>query len=314
MRGGVAIIIVAMKPSDRTSLRAAAGPRGGGLLLAARGPSRTSCCASSRRPRTHASRNCASPIPPIPASTSPVTGGTRPCRRRKPHGQRRIRMGQRLLTADAAEIDAEKRSVSLKGIVEYLDPTLHVRGQGGNFEGQGARSKAPSSSAGPTGTRRGRRGSCATAASSTSTGSATRPARPATTTGNCVPARSRSTRRRASARAATCDWISWACRSSTRRGSRSRSATSRKTGLLLPDGRQPRGGHPVVVPWYWSIAPKQDLTFSPRYRASRGCARHGIPPAHPAQARHAERVNTCRMTGHEGGPQPGRVLHDVAGT
>ncbi len=48
-----------------------------------------------------------------------------------------IRMGQRLLTADEAEIDAEQRSVRLNGQVEYLDPTLRVRGQGGSFQDQG---------------------------------------------------------------------------------------------------------------------------------------------------------------------------------
>jgi LPS-assembly protein len=48
-----------------------------------------------------------------------------------------IRMGQRLLTADEAEINAEQRSVRMKGDVEYLDPTLRVRGQGGSFEQEG---------------------------------------------------------------------------------------------------------------------------------------------------------------------------------
>ena len=48
-------------------------------------------------------------------------------------GNVRIRMGQRPLTADAAEIDAEARSVRLSGNVEYLDPLLHVRGRGGEY-------------------------------------------------------------------------------------------------------------------------------------------------------------------------------------
>jgi LPS-assembly protein len=50
-------------------------------------------------------------------------------------GNVRIRMGQRLLAADSAEIDAEQRSVRLEGNVEFLDPTLHVRGRGGEFAG-----------------------------------------------------------------------------------------------------------------------------------------------------------------------------------
>jgi LPS-assembly protein len=46
-----------------------------------------------------------------------------------------IRMGQQLLTADEAEVDANARSVVLKGSVEYLDPTMRVRGHGGSFGG-----------------------------------------------------------------------------------------------------------------------------------------------------------------------------------
>ncbi|HEX7374703.1 MAG TPA: LptA/OstA family protein, partial [Steroidobacteraceae bacterium] len=45
-----------------------------------------------------------------------------------------IRMGQKLLQADQAQVDATKRSVDLHGDVEYLDPQLHVRGSGGSFE------------------------------------------------------------------------------------------------------------------------------------------------------------------------------------
>jgi LPS-assembly protein len=52
-------------------------------------------------------------------------------------GNVRIRMGQRLLAADEAEIDAEERSVRMRGQVEYLDPRLHVRGDGGSFAGEG---------------------------------------------------------------------------------------------------------------------------------------------------------------------------------
>jgi len=44
-----------------------------------------------------------------------------------------IRMGQRLLTADQASINAEKRSIKLSGDVEFLDPQLRVRGEGGSF-------------------------------------------------------------------------------------------------------------------------------------------------------------------------------------
>src|SRR6185295_5657536 len=52
-------------------------------------------------------------------------------------GNVQIRTGQRFLRADQANINAEKRSIELNGNVEYLDPTLHVQGQGGAFDGQG---------------------------------------------------------------------------------------------------------------------------------------------------------------------------------
>ena len=49
-------------------------------------------------------------------------------------GNVQIRMGQRLLTADQATINAERRSVELNGDIEYLDPQMHVRGKGGSFQ------------------------------------------------------------------------------------------------------------------------------------------------------------------------------------
>ena len=48
-----------------------------------------------------------------------------------------IRTGQRLLRADEAEVDAERRSVELRGRMEYLDPQLRVTGQGGSFAEDG---------------------------------------------------------------------------------------------------------------------------------------------------------------------------------
>jgi LPS-assembly protein len=53
-----------------------------------------------------------------------------------------IRTGQRLLKADQAEVDAERRSVRLRGRMEYLDPQLHVVGDSGSFiEGGGGQFK-----------------------------------------------------------------------------------------------------------------------------------------------------------------------------
>ena len=37
-------------------------------------------------------------------------------------GNVRVRMGQRLMSADEADIDATERNLSLRGNVEYLDP------------------------------------------------------------------------------------------------------------------------------------------------------------------------------------------------
>jgi LPS-assembly protein len=53
-----------------------------------------------------------------------------------------IRTGQRLLKADEAEVNAERRSVRLRGRMEYLDPQLHVVGDSGSFiEGGGGQFK-----------------------------------------------------------------------------------------------------------------------------------------------------------------------------
>jgi LPS-assembly protein len=53
-----------------------------------------------------------------------------------------IRTGQRLLKADQAEVDSERRSVRLRGRMEYLDPQLHVVGESGSFvEGGGGQFK-----------------------------------------------------------------------------------------------------------------------------------------------------------------------------
>jgi LPS-assembly protein len=53
-----------------------------------------------------------------------------------------IRTGQRLLKADQAEVNAERRSVRLRGRMEYLDPQLHVVGESGDFiEGGGGQFK-----------------------------------------------------------------------------------------------------------------------------------------------------------------------------
>lgn len=187
-------------------------------------------------------------------------------------GNVRIRMGQRLLTADKAEIDAERRSVRLEGAVEFLDPTLHVRGQGGSFadgagEFEGAQFELK---------ERGVRGAA-----------------------RDVKLRGESVIDLFGVRYTACppgndDWKLHAERISidqkTRIGTGSdvklefKGATLlyapwvtfpvgdvRKSGLLFPTiGSSSRTGTQVAVPYYWNIAPNYDATITTRYFSSRG--------------------------------------------
>jgi LPS-assembly protein len=46
---------------------------------------------------------------------------------------------------------------------------------------------------------------------------------------------------------------------------------ARQTGFLFPTvGSSSRSGAIVTVPWYWNIAPQQDLTLEPTLYARRG--------------------------------------------
>ena len=126
-------------------------------------------------------------------------------RRSRPRGRRRAHR-QRAASAWASGCSPPTRRRSMprsaasrsSGNVEYLDPTLHVRGQGGSFaDGNGEFEGAKFELLDGSGPRRGdERAACATRRRSTSRACATRPARPATTTGSCAPTASRSTRRR----------------------------------------------------------------------------------------------------------------------
>jgi LPS-assembly protein len=188
-------------------------------------------------------------------------------------GNVRIRMGQRLLTADAAEIDATKRSVRLEGTVEYLDPELHVRGQGGSFAGAG------------TGSFEGAEFSLLDRAVR---GSAKH-----------VDLRDQAVLDLQDVRYTACppgnkDWeikagsiaIDQETSIGTGRDVRLEFmgvpilytpwisfpvGDQRKSGLLFPTvGSSGRGGTQVAVPWYWNIAPNYDATITPRYYSSRG--------------------------------------------
>lgn len=188
-------------------------------------------------------------------------------------GNVRIRMGQRLLTADEARIDAQKRSVSLEGTVEYLDPTLQVRGQGGSFSGDGA------------GDFRGAEFSL----------------RDRSVRGAAASVRLRDQHilDLADVRYTACppgsdDWQLAASTISINQKSRIGTGRDvrldfkgvpilyspwvtfpvgdqRKSGFLFPViGSGSRTGTQVAVPWYWNIAPNYDATFTGRYYSSRG--------------------------------------------
>jgi LPS-assembly protein len=187
-------------------------------------------------------------------------------------GNVRIRIGQRLLAADAAEIDATARSVRLTGDVEFLDPMLHVRGRGGDFseEGgtfEGAEFEIPDRSV---------RGSA-----------------------EGVRVRGQSVIDLEGVRYTACpagreDWVLGARKISIDQETRIGTGRDvrleflgvpilyapwltfpvgdqRKTGFLFPSvGNSNKTGAQVAVPWYWNIAPNYDATFTSRFFFSRG--------------------------------------------
>ena len=187
-------------------------------------------------------------------------------------GNVRIRMGQRLLTADQAEINAEQRSVRLEGTVEFLDPTLHVRGEGGEFAGgdgafEGAQFELR---------ERGVRGAARN-----------------------VKLRDQTILDLEGVRYTACppgndDWKLRAERISIDQETRVGTGTDvklefkgatilyapwitfpvgdvRKSGLLFPTvGSSSKTGTQIAVPYYWNIAPNYDATITTRYFSSRG--------------------------------------------
>jgi LPS-assembly protein len=187
-------------------------------------------------------------------------------------GNVRIRLGQRLLTADAAQIDAEKRTVQLQGDVEYLDPTLHVRGEGGDFSGDGGNFEGAEFEL----LDRSVRG----AARDVRLREQTILDLDGVTYTACPPGND--------------DWQLEAGRISINQDTRIGTGRDvrldfkgvpilyapwitfpvgdvRKSGLLFPTiGSSGKTGTQIAVPWYWNIAPNYDATFTPRYFSSRG--------------------------------------------
>jgi LPS-assembly protein len=184
-----------------------------------------------------------------------------------------IRMGQRLLTADEAQVDATKRSVTVTGRSEYLDPTVHVVGKGGTFAEEtggnfeGAKFELVDGSG---------RGSAKEARLHDQTMLDLKTVRYTV----CPPGNE--------------DWLLKADTISLDQESRTGTGRDvklnfkgvpilytpwisfplgdqRKSGLLFPSlGVSGRNGTQIVVPWYWNIAENYDATFTGRYFSSRG--------------------------------------------
>jgi LPS-assembly protein len=188
-------------------------------------------------------------------------------------GNVRIQMGQRLLTADEAEVEAEARNIAMRGRVEYLDPTLHVRGEGGSFAGEGTAEFRGAefelldrSVRGSAGDVRMREQGLIDLADVTYT---------ACPPGNedwrlSADAISLNQRTRiGTGRGVRLDfkdvpvlytpWISFPV------------GDQRKSGVLFPTvGNSGNSGTMLAVPWYWNIAPNRDATLFTRYYSSRG--------------------------------------------
>ncbi len=184
-----------------------------------------------------------------------------------------IRVGQRLLTAEQAEIDATRRNVQLKGQVEYLDPQLHVTGRGGSFnsatggEFEGAKFELLDQSV---------RGA-AKDAELRQDGTIDLSGVSYTA---CPPGnedwqlKAGGIEIDQKARMGTghnvrldfkgvpifyTPWISFPV------------GDQRKSGLLFPTiGSSSKSGTQVAVPWYWNIAPNYDATFTARWYSDRG--------------------------------------------
>jgi LPS-assembly protein len=262
-----------MTRSARTStvLRAALAALAGGLALAGRAGAEAPACPLPETDPRLAELLLADPDDPRIEITSDAGELGREGDATLT-GNVRIRMGQRLLAADSAEIDAEARSARLEGNVEFLDPELRVRGRGGEFsEGAGHFEGAEFELLG-----RGGRGAA-----------------------EDVRLRDRTVIDLETVRYTTCpagrdDWqlragtisIDQETRIGTGRDVRLDFkgvpilyapwltfpvGDQRKSGFLFPSiGSSNKTGAQIAVPWYWNIAPNYDATIVPRLFFSRG--------------------------------------------
>ncbi len=188
-------------------------------------------------------------------------------------GNVQIRMGQRLLTADQASINAEQRSVELNGNVEFLDPQMHVRGKGGSFqeggvgafEGaefelvdqsvRGAARNATVSQSGLIGLEGVRYTACPPGNEdwSLNAGSIDIDQKNLVGTGREVRVEF------LGVPVFYTPWISFPV------------GDQRKSGLLFPTiGSGSRTGTQIAVPYYWNLAENYDATLTTRWYSSRG--------------------------------------------
>ena len=201
-------------------------------------------------------------------------------------GNVRIRMGQRLLTADEAEINATERSVSMRRQrrVPRPDAARARRGRHrspakATAEFQGAEFELLDRSVrGAAGDVRMRQQGLLELKDVPYTA--------------CPPGNEdwqlqrgrdrRSTSGRRSAPVATCGSISRACRSLYTPWISFPVGDQRKTGVLFPVDRQQRqSGTMLAVPYYWNLAPNRDATLMTRYYSvARSAPRSGVPLPH----------------------------------
>jgi len=188
-------------------------------------------------------------------------------------GNVQIRMGQRLLTADQATINAEQRSVELNGDIEYLDPQIHVRGKGGsfqeggvgNFEGaefelreqsvRGAAANARFRQSGQIGLEGVRYTACPPGNEDWSLAAGAIEIDQKTLIGTGRDVRIEFL----GVPVFYTPWISFPV------------GDQRKSGLLFPTiGSGSRTGTQIAVPYYWNLAENYDATLTSRWYSSRG--------------------------------------------
>jgi LPS-assembly protein len=270
---GAAIIIAPMKPSARTSpvpRRLIAAVAWGLVAARAAGADAPKCEAPPPDPRLEELLQADPDDPRINITSDEGELGREGDATLS--GNVQIRIGQRLLTADGAEIDATERKVRLIGDVEFLDPTLHVRGRGGDFSEQGGSFQGAEFEI---------------------------PDRAVRGSAEGVRVRNQTILDLEGVRYTACpagreDWVLGARKISIDQETRVGTGRDvrleflgvpilyapwltfpvgdqRKSGFLFPTiGNSNKTGAQIAIPWYWNIAPNYDATFTSRYFFSRG--------------------------------------------